>query len=326
MNLSLGQLRKSLWGGLPEEAKSFKQGTTRAAQHLGKIFFTVIRCYHATLENSNLEVLVPRLNAVELELRGFAYEGAALGLMQLDCLLPWKKRLQAFLAGPGAPYVYPTYVGAGVALARLGRKPEPLLTRLDPVLCWLLIDGYGWRYGIFSRHSSIEEKTIPAHLSPYARRVFDQGLGRSIWFSTGANVDHIATTLATFPLERQPDLWSGVGFACAYAGGVDRMDIETLWRTASPYRSQLAVGAAIAAKGRQRAGNLVDHTDLACQVLCGLSSTMAAHMTDVALQNLPTDSVEPAYEVWRQRLAAQFAVPADREIKSETRLVESKEL
>ena len=308
MTLSLGQLRKSLMGGLPEEVQSFKQGKTRAAQYLGNIFFIVIRCYHATLKNSKLETLIHHLNEVEPELRGFAYEGAGMGLMQLDCVFPWKKRLKAFLAGPGSPYIYPAYIGAGLALARLRKQPERFLVDLDPILCWLLIDGYGFRHGIFARSRTIEEKAIPEDLSGYARRVFDHGLGRSLWFATGADVDRIAATIATFPPARQADLWSGVGFACAYAGGADRAVIETLRTTGSAYRSKLAMGAAVGAKGRQRAGNLVPHTDLACEILCGLSADMAAQVTDIALQNLPTDGTEPAYEVWRQRIQEQFTV------------------
>jgi hypothetical protein len=288
---------------------------------LGNIFFTVVRHYHVALEDCRLETLIPRLNTVEPELRGFAYEGAAMGLMQLDCVLPWKKRLPTFLAGPAAPYAYPACIGIGLALARLRKQPERFFGQLDPLLRWLVIDGYGFRYGIFARPFAIEQQALPEHLSAYARRAFDQGLGRSVWFSTGAEADRIAATLGAFPRARRADLWSGVGFACAYAGGAERADIETLWAIADPYRPQLAMGAAVAAKGRQRAGNLVPHTDLACEILCGTSGDLAAHMTDVAMQNLPADGPEPAFEIWRQRIQAQFAAPTERALSGVTHLV-----
>jgi hypothetical protein len=239
-----------------------------------------------------------------------------MGLMQLDCVLPWKKRLQAFLAGPGSPYLYPAYVGAGLALARLRKQPERVLAQLDPVLRWFVIDGYGFRHGIFARRATLEEKAVPEHLSPYARCVFDQGLGRSLWFATGADVGRIATIITTFPQARQADLWSGVGFACAYAGGAGHPTIDALRAAGSSYHSQLAMGAAIGAKGRERSGSLAPHTELACEILCGLPGDMAAHMTDVALQNLPVDSAEPAHKIWRQRIQAQFVVRADSEIDS----------
>jgi hypothetical protein len=67
----------------------------------------------------------------------------------------------------------------------------------------------------------------------------------------------------------------------------------------------------IAAKARQQVGNPASHNDIACEVLCGLSSKEAAHLADLALQNLPTDGVEPAYEIWRQRIEEQFAERAE---------------
>ncbi len=306
MAFSLGQLRKTMMGGLPPEVAAFSQGVTQSEKYLGNIFLTVIQNYQATLKNSNLEAVVHRLNAVAPELRGFAYEGAGMGLMQLDCMLPWKKRLLLFLAGSASPYVYPVYVGAGLALARLKKEPERFLHPFEPVLRWFMVDGYGFRYGIFARQSTIVEQKYPEYLSAAARRVFDQGMGRSIWFANGADPERMSALINPFPETRQADIWSGVGFACAYAGGAERAAIEMLTKVASSYRAQLALGAAIGAKGRQRAGNLVPHTDLACEILCELSGNAAADKTDIALQNIPTDGPETAFETWRRRIEAEF--------------------
>lgn len=308
MAFSLKQLRRSLLGVSQREATSFSQGNSKAWKHLETAVLAAIEGYHATLDGSKFEVLVPRLNMVALELRGYAYEGAAMGLTGLDCMLPWKKRLRAYLAGPGAAHIYMVHIGAGEALARLRRKPEPFIARLeDRVLCWLVMDGYGFHEGFFARQRYVDEQVIPAHLSRYARRIFDQGLGRSIWFTGGANVERIVTIIAAFPSARQADLWVGIGVACAYVGGIERAAIEALHRAAGPYGPHMALGVAVVAKGRQRAGNLVPHTELACQVLCGIPSEQAAQILDVAFQNLPTDGPQPAFEILQQRLLAQFA-------------------
>lgn len=309
MSLSLGQLRKTLMGGLPPEVAAFTQGTTNSEKHLGAIFFTVIQNYQATLKDSRLETIVPRLEAISPELRGFGYEGAGMGLMQLDCMLPWKKRLAPFLAGPAARYAYPVYVGAGLALARLKKRPEEFLGQFDPVLGWYVVDGYGFRYGIFARQNSIIKQEYPEHLSATAYHAFDQGMGRSLWFANGAEPARIAALITPFPASRQADLWSGVGFACSYAGGAERTTVEELLEIASSYRHQLALGAALGAKGRQKAGNLVPHTDLACEVFCGLSAHEAAAKTDIALQDLPTTGPDSAFTVWGQRIKAEFAMP-----------------
>src|SRR5262249_6428957 len=147
----------------------------------------------------------------------------------------------------------------------------------------------------------------PNQLFGYAQQVFDQGLGRSLWFVNGADISRIAKTITSFPSTRQGDLWSGIGLASAYAGGVDRTSIKVLCDAAGCYRAHLSQGAAFAAKARQRAGNPVAHTEMACQVLCRLSAVDAARITDEAFLDLPADGDEPAYEVWRRRIREQLS-------------------
>jgi hypothetical protein len=90
---------------------------------------------------------------------------------------------------------------------------------------------------------------------------------------------------------------------------VDAEAIKTLQQASGLYRPQMAVGAAMAAKFRQQASTSAPHTELACSILCGFDSLEVAHIADVARENLPYNASEPAYEIWRQRLAAQFAAP-----------------
>lgn len=244
-----------------------------------------------------------------------------MGLMLLDSLGPWKKRLQAFIDGPGARYDWLLYIGAGLVLPRAPIRPDRFLAKLDPFLRWFVMDGYGFYEGFFSGRRSINEHIIPARVSGtgYGCRAFDHGLGRSIWFSTGANVDRIVATIGAFPETRQADLWGGIGLACAYAAGVvDREAIKTLRIAAGPYGPAMTAGAAVAAKFRMQTGGVAAHTDLACEVLCGLSSKMVAQIANAACDNLPPDGEEPAYEIWRQRLADQFATWPESELVKET--------
>ncbi|HAX77580.1 MAG TPA: hypothetical protein DCY88_17520, partial [Cyanobacteria bacterium UBA11372] len=178
---------------------------------------------------------------------------------------------------------------------------------IERLLGWLAIDGYGFHQGYFHWLRYVEGQVMPSRLSDYAQRVFDQGLGRSLWFVDGADVARIQKTLRGFHPRRRADLWSGIGLACAYAGGVDRAAIEALRTGAGSYLPQLAQGAAFAAKARSRAGNPALHTEIACQVLCGMSALAAAEITDIALKDLPMDGALPAYEIWRQRIQNQFA-------------------
>jgi hypothetical protein len=311
---ALGLLRKVAFGISLEEATLARRGfrVTSAQQRLERIGNVFLQGYHAVLEEDAPEALVLRLRAVDAEFRGFAFEGAAMGLTLLDHLsLREGKRLQTFLNGPGAAHIYMSHVGVGWAMARLPwlrRHVEQYLARLDPLLCWLAVDGYGFHEGYFNWRRTIERQAVPNQLKGYARRVFDQGLGRSLWFVEGADVLRISSTVASFALERQADLWSGLGLACAYAGGVDQAGIEAMRLAAQAYTPHLAQGAAFAAKSRQRANNPAAHTEMACRVLCGLPTEAAALITDVALERLSGDDEEPAYEVWRRRIQAQFAM------------------
>lgn len=323
MSFSLGKILRSLWGVPSEEVTAFSKGDSETWKHLERVALAVVEGYHATIENSKFEVLVPRLNSVEAELRGFAYEGAGMGLTLLDSVMPWQNRLCAFLDGPGVTHIYPVHIGVGLALARLrmrperflAQRPERILARLDPLLRWLAMDGYGFHEGFFSQQCYVEQQTVPTHLSGYALRAFDQGLGRSLWFSGGADIERVPAIIAGFAPSRHADLWSGVGVACAYAGGANRAPMETLRTMAGPYWLRLAQGAAVSALARQQASNPTLHTDLACEVWCGTSSDQAARLADMAQQDLPPDGAEPAYEIWRQRIEAQFSAPAKSEQK-----------
>lgn len=307
---ALGNLLKPVFG-VSQASTSFSAEDRQAAQRLQLVVRTVTKGCQLTLQNSKFETLVSRLDAFDPELRGYAYEGAGIGLVALDCIFPWKNRVRAFLDGPGSEFIYAVPLGAGMGLARLRRKPERFLARLDPVLGWLILDGYGFHEGFFTSRRFITRQEVPTHLSPYAWRVFDHGLGRAIWFTCSTNVERVATTIVSFPAARRPDLWSGIGLACGYSGGANREAIEDLRTAAGVYRPHLAMGVAIAANARHTVGNPSQYVELACEILCGLSSETASRLVDVARKNLPDDGFEPAYEVWRQRLVAQFALPEE---------------
>jgi hypothetical protein len=310
---ALGTLRRRLFGIPSVRAVFNRPGFVKEAwTNFSPVAIALVEGYHATLEDSRFSVLLPRLEAIDPEYRGFAYEGAGMGLAALDIMAPWKNRVKEFVEGPAAHHIYPIYVGVGLALARLHRSPEKFFPRLDPLLCWVVVDGYGFHEGFFAWKRTVEKKVVPAHFSPYAVRLFDQGLGRCLWFASGALVDRVAALISTFPQPRQSDLWSGVGLASSFAGGSNRSELEMLREAAAPFRLQLARGAAVAAKGHQDAGYHSPHTELACQVYSGLSSAQAAQILDDARENLPMHDKEPAYEIWRKRTQEQLALEQGR--------------
>lgn len=286
--------------------RGFLVSDARACSHLERCAQSFLTGYRTALAEDHAQSLRARLDRhVIEEFRGFAYEGAAMALALTDHLVRRRDRFRRFLDGPGEHHAYMIHVGAGWALARLPwlrRRPARLVTRLDPLLGWLAIDGYGFHEGFFHAHRAIARQRRPARLLGYAQRAFDQGLGRSLWFVSGADVASLASTIAAFAADRHADLWSGAGLAASYAGGVERESLERLRAAAGEFLPHAAQGAAFAAKARLRAGNPVPHTEHACEVLCGLSLADAAAVTDAMLARLPDATAEPGYEIWRRRV------------------------
>ena len=303
----LGQARRRFLGLSTTEASFARRGFSAreddARQRLEQIGITFLTGYHAALEETGFVSLARRLATVETDLRGFAFEGSAMGLALLDSFTPWRKnRWRTFTEGIAESHIYMMHVGLGWALARLRRSVTAYLARLDPLLGWLVVDGYGFHEGYFNWPRYVEQQAIPARLNGYERRVFDQGLGRSIWFVKGADVAAIVTAINAFPSARREDLWSGAGLACAYAGGCTQAAIESLRTAARGHLPALAQGVAFAAKTRQRAANLNRQTEIACRVICGQSAEQIAAITDDALENLREENGMPAYEEWRRRI------------------------
>jgi hypothetical protein len=311
----MGRLTNRILSIPAEEARVTRRGFSvrdpGVQLRLESIGETFLAGYHAALREEGGAALTRRLRSIDSEMQGFAFEGAAMSLTLLDHMMPVNRgRFQRFLAGDGQPHAYMLHVGAGWALARLPWlrwRTDAFLRGLDPLLGWLAMDGFGFHQGYFYWPRPVRQE-IPRGLSAYARRAFDQGLGRSLWFVEGAEAAQIGATIGTFSQSRRADLWSGVGLASAYAGGVCESALELLREAAGEYLPQVAQGVAFAAKARERAGNPAPHTDLACRVLCRASAERAAAITDSALENLPPDGVEPAYEAWRQRIQEQFSM------------------
>ena len=311
MKAVIKQFRRSVFG-LSEEAVNFQQRGFRGAsaflrnrlENVGRAF---LAGYHLALESDSSEELVSKLTVLDLELRGFAFEGAAMGLALLDFLTPWRRdRISQFLQGAGEAHTYMIHVGVGWLWARVPFGFRRAQKQLDPLLGWLAFDGWGFHEGFFHWPKYIAGQPAPKKLAGYERRVFDQGLGRSFWFVNGGNIELVAQTVAKFSADRQSDLWSGIGLAATYAGIADEASLGELRTVAGTFQPQLAQGAAFAAKARQRAGNLTDYTSLATKIICRMSAENAARITDAALENLADDTDVPAYEIWRCRIQNHF--------------------
>jgi hypothetical protein len=304
--MSLGRIVKHrLFGIAPDEAlfarRGFRPADPRKQARLEDIGRTFVAGYRIALDDTDVDTLQRRLDETPAVMRGFAYEGAAMGLTLLDHLWPRRvSRFTTFLNGPGAPHGYMLHVGHGWAIARLPWRRLRLDRPTVGLLHWLRVDGYGFHEGYFHWGHRVQQQERPRALRGYACRAFDQGLGRSLWFINGADVERTADCLSAFDADRHADLWSGVGLAVTYAGGASADELRWLRQRAGRFAPHVAQGAAFAAGARDLAGNPAEHSDAASCVLCGMPAADAAGVTDVARVTLrPVDALTPDYECWR---------------------------
>ena len=264
--------------------------------------------YQAALEEDAPAEIARRLAAAAPERRGFAAEGVGMGLALLDSLTPWRRnRLRTFAQGPGRDQAYMLHVGAGWALAWPLASPRRMLARLDPVLGWMTLDGFGFYASFFHWKKTVARQLYPQRLRGRGREVFDVGIGRRLWFLDDPGAGSAVDAVAAFPPARRGALWSGLGEACTFGGGRDESALAALRRAAGPYLADLAQGVAFSAEVRERGGNPAPHTELACRILCGMSAAEAAAIVQDTASALPPEGELPGLAVWRLGVQQRFA-------------------
>jgi enediyne biosynthesis protein E3 len=298
------------------DKRGFHKKSPAAQERLETVGKTFLTGYaHAVEARTPADAEGPIEEQVTDWLRGFAYEGAGMGLAMLDGL-PFGRtdNVRTFVELPvGRRYQYLVYVGIGWAMARLPRFRWPRAADLDPVLAPLVLDGYGFHQAYFRTARYVDgHYQNPNFPWPggkhgwYANRAIDQGIGRALWFIGGTNPDLVGDLVEGYAPERRGDLYAGVGLAATYAGGVEEHELRAVARRAGEHIGSLAQGAAFAANARINSGIVPPHADLATGVFCGTTAEEAARTTIELRPTEPADGDVPAYEVWRQRLANEF--------------------
>jgi hypothetical protein len=295
------------------DVRGFHVKNPAARELLETVGRTFLTGYGFAAEARSAAHAAERLEGIPTRFRGFAYEGAAMAFAVLDGLPFGGRRVQRFVAGPAADHIYMAYVGVGWAMARLPRFRWRALYAADPLLRWLILDGYGFHQAYFHTQRYVHERyqetrfPWPADGPPgYATRVIDQGIGRAMWFVGGTDPTVVARLLNTFPEQRRGDLWAGAGLAATYAGGADEAELRLFQQHAGEYQGELAQGCVFGATARLRAGLVLAHNETATRVFCGMSVAEAAAMSDRERPERDDSQRQPSYETWRRRIINQF--------------------
>jgi enediyne biosynthesis protein E3 len=315
MKIKWGKIRRFLFGlpliNIENTWKNVPNVETPTRKKLRPPVIAFITGLNTAIEVALSELLIGQLEGLNDNCRGFAYEGAGMGLAIID-YSSHKGLVNKFLQGEGANYPELIHVGVGCATAALKKDLPAKLIATEPMQRWWIPDGYGFFTGIYKWEDTVEQLIVPPQIKGYTLRAFDRGLGRRMWFAFSGEVEAVAKAIAQFPVSRQADLWSGIGLASTFAGGVEQTTLVRLKELSGDFSSYVALGSTMAAKCRYAADNIIDYTNFACSILCGITAVEAAEIVTEALEQLdvdPDESVDlekPAFETMRENIRSYF--------------------
>ena len=213
-------------------------------------------------KHDNMPALIEYLQHTEKEFSSIAYESASMAIALKDFeadTFPHEWLL--FANGPAAAHHAQVYVGLGWAIAKSNVPFLTAVEKLNTQFYFRIADGCGYYDGSFKHRQTILNQQLPAYLPAAAMPMYDQGIGRSIWYTEKTDVHQIRTKIESFAAGRHADLWRGVGIAVAYVGGCDDADLKILLQYAAINGFQLACGAALAAGSRLMANTMTPDTN-----------------------------------------------------------------
>ncbi len=159
--------------------------------------------------------------------------------------------------------------------------------KLDPLTAWCLADGYGFHQGFFQWKFFIAERGGATNIAQPAKpRSLRRG-GRSsdvVGVRRRRRADQ-AAAISRFDRDRRAEMWTGIGTAVAYAGGMSAGVIPMLPKLAGEYRFDLLSGIPFAAHMRARGENPAHWTDEVCSLLLNLTVTETSKLIDAELNS-----------------------------------------
>ena len=260
----------------------------------------------------DMPALIGYLENTAPEFRSIAYESASMAIALTDLEAgSFPAQWVLFANGPACLHKPQVYIGLGWAIAKTGLCFLTAIEKLHAAFYYRIADGCGYYDGSFKRRHTVINKELPAYLPPAALPMYDQGIGRSIWYTEKAAVHNISNRIKTFAPDRHADLWRGVGTAVAYVGGCHDEELETLFQYAASNSYQLTCGAALAARSRAMANTMTADTDRCGRLWFALTANHT-HALDLIREHISGITDEEKYADWikkiEQRLATSFAV------------------
>jgi len=305
----LGRRLIARWLSIDESEALFARrgfASTPAQPRLECAGMAFISGYNHALAAENAASILRHVSSTSHRQRGFAAEGAAMGSAIREALLPWTSSLGETLRALSVCYPHLAHVGVGWAIARMPFARRWLVPQLDPRLLPLSTDGQGFHDGYFLGLTAATRRRPAGAWG----RIYDQGLGRSLWFICGADAEALCRLVGSQYADRQDDLWAGIGLACAYAGGADAGGLDTLRRGSGPSLRWLRQGAAFGVSAHAKAGAVPDESAEIAAAICGVDSAALIRLVDEEFEKTAWVCQPDAFQRWRGQIADALC-PAD---------------
>lgn len=302
------QLLKISYDNVLVKNRGFQVKEKRVKDKLEQIGETFLDGYHAVVEDP--VNFTKKLEVFSLEFKGFAYEGAGMALKLLDLFYFNKGRFQDFTKHEGAAHSYMLHVGAGWSYAKLPMFPKRDFQKQHPIYKWLIVDGMGFYFGYFHWDKFKNGMKAPGKIKSgsYMENAFFQGVGRSLWFVFGANIEAVSAAINSFPTNLHNDLWSGVGLASAYAGGLKHASYSDIRKFAGDNLAAYMQGVAFANTARIEASTPAAHTAITSLAMCNMNPVQISNLTHFSLEEAKKlNNQTPIYQNWRAILQQHLA-------------------
>jgi hypothetical protein len=145
------------------------------------------------------------------------------------------------------------YTGLGWALAKNG-QPHTLVPIHNSTAEVKILDGYGYYFGLFRGRLVIRSQHIPEHIPEESLPYLDAGLGRALWYQSRGTLSKLIDLLSFFTESRHPALWSGIGLASCFVGGLNHNEMHDLFNLAGNHQSSFQLGVRAAIESREKSG------------------------------------------------------------------------
>jgi enediyne biosynthesis protein E3 len=289
---------------LQEKTISVMKNPNDVTHQMEKIRYIFQHALYISTEQENVK-LQEHLESVDPEFRAVAYEGVAMGLAVKDLFEGTLQRWRAFMRSSAQVFLPHVHVGLGWAIAKQKIPSLVFLDAMQPLLRSRVIDGFGYYDGTFKQLQAVANKTRPDCILSGDFSAYDQGIGRSLWYSHKGDVEKISATILTFTASRQPHLWRGVGIASIFVGKCASTTLEELMMAANHYKIQLGMGATIVAKARMETKTITHDVENACRKWCDRSTSevisIASHV------ELASGNEIDGYNLWLRSLESELS-------------------